>query len=210
MKRFFAFLYTLSLLASAALADSIGGIPEADFSLKELKIPCVEVKNLNPNLDGKHFDVILEQEDDSFRFRLKLAEREDDSLCQSVGNFAEFEDDDFRDDSVDDNGNGNRQGSIFVKCETRSNRSKISVDGKNLPSGQYYAIVTSGANSAQSLLQNTIGDEVEFDFDSEQDDIAAGATAIPADFIDGPVTGQIFDDGDNLVASLESVACLSR
>jgi hypothetical protein len=80
-------------------------------------------------------------------------------------------------------GGGGGGGPITVKCEKRPNRSKISVDGRNLPSGSYTARVTSGSNSRTAPAQRTVGDEVEFDFDSNQNDIAAGATAIPANFI---------------------------
>lgn len=38
--------------------------------------------------------------------------------------------------------------SIRVRCEQRANRSKVSVDGSNLVSGLYKAVVTSGANSS--------------------------------------------------------------
>jgi hypothetical protein len=47
------------------------------------------------------------------------------------------------------------------------------------------AMVTSGANTATAPARQTDGDEVEFDFDSDAGDIAAGATAIAADFIQG-------------------------
>jgi len=91
---------------------------------------------------------------------------------------------------------------VKVRCELRSDRSKISVDGNNLATGTYLAMVTSGANTASAPGQQTIGDEVEFDFDSEPDDIAAGATAIAADFIQGTppqVTGTILTLGGSVV-----------
>ena len=83
---------------------------------------------------------------------------------------------------------------VLVKCEVRSNRSKVSVDGNGIATGSYQAVVTSGANSATAPAHQTIGDEVEFDFDSDSEDIAAGATAIASDFIQGTppqVTGKI-------------------
>ena len=61
---------------------------------------------------------------------------------------------------------------------------------------------TAGGNVATSGFATTVGDEVEFDFDSEGDDIAAGATAIDAGFIVGSppqVTGQILDAGGAVV-----------
>jgi hypothetical protein len=83
---------------------------------------------------------------------------------------------------------------VTVSCELRSNRSRISVDGNDLATGSYQATVVSGANSATAPAHPTVGDEVEFDFDSDAGDIAAGATAISADFITGTppqVTGRI-------------------
>lgn len=91
---------------------------------------------------------------------------------------------------------------VAVKCEVRSNRSKASVDGNNLASGQYSAVITSGANTAQSPLDATRGDEVEFDFDSNRRDIRQGATAIAPNFIvNRSVTGQLLDAGGNVVAT---------
>lgn len=99
---------------------------------------------------------------------------------------------------------------IVVKCETRANRSKASVDGKNLASGMYSARLTSGANSAQSPQAHTVGDEVEFDFDSNPRDIRKGATAIAPDFIvGGTATGALLDANGNVVES-KSVNCKRR
>ncbi len=67
---------------------------------------------------------------------------------------------------------------IRVKCEKRAHRSKVSVDGNDLAAGGYRAKIYSGSKRKSSPLQNTVGDEVELDFDSDPDDIAAGATAI--------------------------------
>jgi hypothetical protein len=99
-----------------------------------------------------------------------------------------------------------------VRCERRTDRSKVSVDGQNLAQGSYQARIASGANQATSGTAATSGDEVEFDFDSEPDDVAAGATAIAADFIQGPpltVTGQILDAGGAVVAEA-TVACEAK
>ena len=49
-----------------------------------------------------------------------------------------------------------------------------------------------------------VGDEVEFDFDSEPDDIAAGATAIATTFLTGSppqATGEILDGASTVIAS---------
>jgi hypothetical protein len=81
--------------------------------------------------------------------------------------------------------------SLEVKCEKRTNRSKISVDSKGLPNNVLYkAYVSSGSKPrvpAKNLQKSVLG-EVEFDFDSDRGDIAQGATAIPANFI---VNGKI-------------------
>ncbi|MDH3687486.1 MAG: hypothetical protein OEP95_14735 [Myxococcales bacterium] len=99
-----------------------------------------------------------------------------------------------------------------VTCELRSDRSRASVNGQNLTSGSYSARITSGANVATSAPVATIGDEVEFDFDSEPDDIAAGATAIESNFVGGgtpAVTGEILD-GDGAVVASATVTCRVR
>jgi hypothetical protein len=76
-------------------------------------------------------------------------------------------------------------GLVRVRCEVRADRSKISVDGSNLLVGSYLAHASSGSNQVQAPAAATVGDEVEFDFDSNPNDIAAGAVAIATDFIEG-------------------------
>jgi hypothetical protein len=91
---------------------------------------------------------------------------------------------------------------IRIRCEQRSSRSKISVDGAGLANGSYTAHVVSGASEAGAPVQNAVTGEVEFDFASEADDIAAGATAIPGSFLAGSapsVTGQIVDANGTVV-----------
>ncbi len=95
-----------------------------------------------------------------------------------------------------------------VRCELRQGRrSKISVDGKNLsPAGAMFsARVWSGPNVAVASARQAVGDEAEFDFDSDRGDIAQGATAIARDFIRigaGPdVIGEVLDAAGNVVAS---------
>ena len=91
-----------------------------------------------------------------------------------------------------------------VVCEKRADRSRASVDGNNLAGGTYSARITSGTNVATSALAPTVGDEVGFDFDSDPTDIAAGAVAIAADFLQGDppqATGEILDGALNVVAS---------
>jgi hypothetical protein len=99
---------------------------------------------------------------------------------------------------------------VQVTCERRSDRSRISVNGNNLASGTYRARVMSGANTATAGQMATIGDEVEFDFDSNPDDIAAGATAIAVGFIQGAppqVTGQLLDAAGTTMVVEATVTC---
>ncbi|MGL4230812.1 MAG: hypothetical protein ACRDAM_13080 [Casimicrobium sp.] len=104
---------------------------------------------------------------------------------------------------------------LRVQCEQRgATRSKISVDGKDLaalPAGQTYsAQVMSGANMATAPGAALIGDEVEFDFDSNRGDVAAGATAIASNFITGgTVVGKILaPDGSTVIS--DTVSCRVR
>lgn len=83
---------------------------------------------------------------------------------------------------------------VVVTCEKRANRSKISVDASQLAPGSYYAKASSGGAEAQAVAQTAVRGEVEFDFDSDYRDIAAGATPIAPTFIvDGKVVGTIFN-----------------
>ena len=112
---------------------------------------------------------------------------------------------------------------IRIKCEKRLNpdgsaeRSKISVDGKDLDAGTYTAMVASGDNGAISNSQSAMGDEVEFDFDSNNNDVDAGAKEIDPDFIqstrDGmpviaTVHGKVVNNAnDETVATAWDVFC---
>ena len=102
--------------------------------------------------------------------------------------------------------------SVRIKCETRgTSRSKVSVDGRDVAPGVYTAQVISGGNlvNSKTALQS-IGDEVEFDFDSNLNDVNQGATQISPTFIQGNmVTGQIFD-ADGFVVASATVACRAR
>lgn len=92
---------------------------------------------------------------------------------------------------------------IKIDCEKRSDRSRVSVNGKGLRAGAYTANITSGANSAAAAAQAAVLGEAEFDFDSDGGDIGAGATAISASFLSGSsptVTAQILDENGNMVA----------
>lgn len=89
---------------------------------------------------------------------------------------------------------------IRVKCETRANRSSVSVDGNNLVAGNYIAKIISGSHTKKSGPKATIGDEVGFDFDSDPANVAAGATRISRTFIQGQVTGQLINEQGFTVA----------
>lgn len=209
MKKF-VLLLALAVSAQDSLGeDGISGVPEADFSVRELRIPCVRVKNLDPSVDNQYFDVTLSIDDSLVDYQLKFVQVEDPAYCQTVDGFARFEDDDFGDDdSANPTGSAAK---ILVRCEVRSNRSKVSVDGNSLPGSSYSAVVVSGSNEAQSPVKATVGDEVEFDFDSDPGDIAAGATAIAAGFIQGgAVSARILDAQGNEVVSADPVACLRK
>ena len=99
---------------------------------------------------------------------------------------------------------------LRVRCERRgARRSRVSVDGKNLPAGSYSIVVTSGANSA-STTETIVApaDEFEADFDSNRADILAGATPIAKTFIqNGKVSVQVTGP-ENLSAT--DVACRIR
>jgi hypothetical protein len=84
--------------------------------------------------------------------------------------------------------------SVDVKCLRTVSRSKISVDGAGLGAGLYRARSQSGTSVAWSkAFQRPIRGEVEFDFDSNLNDVRAGATAIPRAFIVGnTVNGRIY------------------
>ena len=100
---------------------------------------------------------------------------------------------------------------VRVDCEKRSGRSKVSVDGNNLADGSYRAVIVSGGATTRSPLAPAVGDEVEFDFDSRQADIAEGATPIPAGFIqDGRVRGWLVNGGGQRVTAVVTAFCRVR
>ena len=96
--------------------------------------------------------------------------------------------------------------SLRVRCERRSTRSKISVDGNNLSprNGRFKARVRASGGTVTSASKRAVGDEVEFDFDSNRNDIAQGATRISTRFItarSGPdVIGEILNSQGQVVA----------
>lgn len=191
-------------------ANGISGAPQADFLSNELTVLCVQVRNSgDPALDDQFFDIILERRGDSFNYELIFAESEDQAHCLRVADFAVFDDDDAV--SVDDDSPEPGATKILVSCEKRTDRSRISVDGKNLTPGNYYSTIMSGAKSAIGPIKTTVGDEVEFDFDSSADDVAKGAKEISTDFIqNGTVSAEIFDIEDNVILSATNVLCAIR
>jgi hypothetical protein len=91
--------------------------------------------------------------------------------------------------------------SMRLRCETRNGRrSKVSVDGRDVPSGTYSVVVTSGSSVATDS-KRSVGDEVEFDFDSATGE---NDTPIARDFISGDVTATITGNGVNLT---ETAGC---
>lgn len=71
-----------------------------------------------------------------------------------------------------------------VKCRQTAGRSQISVDDGGLARASYRAKVTSGGVTIPSKnLKVPVAGEVEFDFDSNNADVLAGATRVPSNFI---------------------------
>jgi len=67
-------------------------------------------------------------------------------------------------------------------------RSKITVKGYGLPKGKYYAKVDSGGNLVKSNAKAAVSRQVQFEFDSNPEDVALEAkTAIHPAFIQGGV-----------------------
>lgn len=100
--------------------------------------------------------------------------------------------------------------SIRIDCERRADRSKISVDGANLPPGLFRCIARSGSNARATPPRAAISGERECDFDSNPNDVAAGATRIPFNFIQGgQVLGKIVNGLGYTVIS-DTAACRIR
>lgn len=76
---------------------------------------------------------------------------------------------------------------VDTSCEVRSNRSKVSVDGSRLGPGWYRASIQSPNGRAARVFSRNylrpVRGEVEFDFDSNPNDVLKGATRIPANYI---------------------------
>ena len=100
---------------------------------------------------------------------------------------------------------GSGAGIARLRCEVRSGRSKISLDGNNLsPRNGTFTARVEAAGGTATASATAVGDEVEFDFDSERDDVAQGATMIAPNFIvarSGPdVVGEISNAQGQVVA----------
>ena len=220
-----AISFAAIMLSQPALADRVKGSAKADFSNDELEVPCVLIQGTGGNGDGRFYDIVLERRGKSFNYEMIFAEREDATMCEEMANYATFidddpEDDDSNDDVADDdsddddsNDDSGDVANLFASCEVRDQsgdqvRSKIKVKAKDLTSGSYYAIVTSGDNTVQSEAYSTNEDELEIEFDNDADDVLEGAEAIEAGFIqDGSVLAEIFAaDTDELLLS-ETVNC---
>ena len=217
-----AISFAAIMLSQPALADRVKGSAKADFSNDELEVPCVLIQGTG---DGRFYDIVLERRGKSFNYEMIFAEREDATMCEEMANYATFidddpEDDDSNDDVADDdsddddsNDDSGDVANLFASCEVRDQsgdqvRSKIKLKAKDLTSGSYYAIVTSGDVSVQSEAYSTDEDELEIEFDNDADDVLEGAEAIEANFIqDGSVLAEVFAaDTDELLLS-ETVSC---
>jgi heme-binding NEAT domain protein len=212
-----------AIAASTTLADKVGGSPKADFKSNQLTIPCVKVSNLSASADGKYFDVTLVRRGNSYNYELTTAEPEDSTLCERLASLAEYEDEDLSPQPTTPTTGSPTTGTttpgantpaattMLAQCEVRSNRSKVTVKGKNLAAGQYYASVTSGTKTVQSTNQTITGNEVEIKFDSDAGDIAAGAIALTADFIQGAkITAKLFSAGSTTALASVDAACLVK
>lgn len=103
------------------------------------------------------------------------------------------------------------QAGEFLKCEKRNNpqRSQISVQSEGLVSGAVYsATVVSGNHSAVAMAAADLGGKVEYDFDSNMNDILAGATQIGSNFIVKVVSATVKDALGNVVDSGSAVCKL--
>jgi hypothetical protein len=104
---------------------------------------------------------------------------------------------------------------ISVTCETRgTTRSKVSINGAGL-TGVFYAIAYSpGGGAVRSRLPNLTANashQVEFDFDSNPSDIAAGATRVLPTFIKNhTVYGYIRRVSNNTIEGVMKATCRAR
>ena len=100
---------------------------------------------------------------------------------------------------------------VRVTCEKRPFRSRASVDGSQLRPGLYRAVLKSGTHVARSQFEQAVGDEAQFDFDSNQGDVSEGATPIGAQFIvNGKVRGYLVNSNFQRVTPIVEAACRIR
>lgn len=195
------------MLSQTAQADSVKGGAKADFAADELIVPCVAIEGYSEAADGTYFDIIFDRRGKSLNYEIKFAEPEDAAMCEELANYAVFIDDDADDDDAED--------SIFASCAVThemevQTEAGIKLKAKDLEAGDYYAVVTSGENTLTSETKTVEGDEVEFEFSSDDSDVGEGAEAIEAGFIvDKSVTAELFAADDTLVLS-ETVSCIVK
>jgi hypothetical protein len=218
------FRFSLMLLSASVMAgnkpDTIGRTAQADFSKNEMSIPCVLVKGLNEANDGLYFDIKLMKRGASFNYELVAATAEDTAQCERIAEFADYEDDDYLDEEeIEDEAEGEEEDededdlaspALLAQCEVSTERSSISVEAKNLAAGSYVVTVGSGANTLDSEQQTLAAgnDEVEFDFDSDADEVLEGAEALEAGFVvDDEVTAKLFLDGSTEALLSAVVSC---
>lgn len=100
------------------------------------------------------------------------------------------------------------------KCEKRTSpaRSRVSAEFEGFkPGAMFTATVSSGANTATSSVSAAdLGGVVEFDFDSNQKDILAGATAIAPNFIVSSTVAVVLKDAMGNTVDTASSTCKIR
>lgn len=92
-------------------------------------------------------------------------------------------------------------------------RSKVTVRGFGFPKGKYYAKVDSGGNSVKSRLKAAVNRQVQFEFDSNPEDVILEAkTAIPPTFIQGGVVRASIRDAKTklLIKGYMTTNCIIR
>jgi hypothetical protein len=105
--------------------------------------------------------------------------------------------------------------SIRLRCEHRSNRSRISVDASGLTprTGSFRARVTAAGGTVTAPSRGAVRGEAEFDFDSNRNDVLAGATRIAGTFISarsGPdVVAKVLNASGQVVAT-QGAECTFR
>lgn len=106
--------------------------------------------------------------------------------------------------------------SARVRCRVKAARTQISVDGRDLGAGTYTATVDSSTDAGGAVTSATAiavvppANEAEFDFDSKPVNIAAGATALPRNFVTlpGSVSWHLLRNGTVILSGTQ--ACVQR